>query len=464
MPNWMPTSFTVFTGENDRFEFGINGLNKELTISPGVYTHHSFLNELNLELNKNDIPLIASFEENTRKLQFISPVGDFTIDSITGNAAEGYLLPLSVANRTGGVSVAGLPILSPSVTINFGVNDTLTLDVNSTTYSITITPGTYTVYGASQSGANTDSPFLSEINEQLTNAGAPVNAKFIYYANSDSPFNNGAGLYLTAIENTDSSSYLSDGTHTFGNFGGNARTTLFDQIADGWNVIDSSTVKTGSVITSPSGVRGEADLSNGLTIISGENDTLTFNINGTTNSIVLREGTYNSSDLIDELNFQFNNNSIGLNADLNSLSKLVISQTTPYDGDSINQFSGNAMLDLLYEVVQGEEPILETVTNPSQGTLSIQVGPNSESRFKLALTDVRTTALGIVNLTVASRDGAESSIDLIDEAIQKVSSERSKFGAYQNRLEHTVQNNTIAFKNLTSAESRIRDVDYALAA
>ena len=52
----------------------------------------------------------------------------------------------------------------------------------------------------------------------------------------------------------------------------------------------------------------------------------------------------------------------------------------------------------------------------------------------------------------------------IDKAIASVSSERSKLGAVQNRLDHTINNLSTSSENLTAAESRIRDVDYALAA
>ena len=50
---------------------------------------------------------------------------------------------------------------------------------------------------------------------------------------------------------------------------------------------------------------------------------------------------------------------------------------------------------------------------------------------------------------------------LIEAAIQKVSDQRSKLGAVQNRLEHTVANLDNVVENTTSAESRIRDTDMA---
>ncbi|PMU52602.1 flagellin, partial [Pseudomonas sp. GP01-A3] len=56
---------------------------------------------------------------------------------------------------------------------------------------------------------------------------------------------------------------------------------------------------------------------------------------------------------------------------------------------------------------------------------------------------------------------ATAGIALLDTAITKVSAERSKLGANQNRLEHTINNLGTSAENLTAAESRIRDVDMA---
>ena len=50
---------------------------------------------------------------------------------------------------------------------------------------------------------------------------------------------------------------------------------------------------------------------------------------------------------------------------------------------------------------------------------------------------------------------------MLDQAIKTVSAERSRLGAYQNRLEHTINNLNVGAENLQAAESRIRDVDMA---
>ncbi|WP_285843444.1 flagellin [Priestia megaterium] len=76
-------------------------------------------------------------------------------------------------------------------------------------------------------------------------------------------------------------------------------------------------------------------------------------------------------------------------------------------------------------------------------------------------TDSSSTESG---LDVSTHANATNAIDVLDKAIAKVSGERSKLGAYQNRLDHTINNLNTSSENLTAAESRIRDVDYALAA
>ncbi|MGB3101611.1 MAG: flagellin, partial [Psychrobacillus psychrotolerans] len=71
------------------------------------------------------------------------------------------------------------------------------------------------------------------------------------------------------------------------------------------------------------------------------------------------------------------------------------------------------------------------------------------------------TNIGIQNLSISTRDGADKAMEELDKAIQKVSSERSKMGAYTNRMEHAYNNALNMEENLTAAESRIRDVDIA---
>jgi flagellin len=106
-----------------------------------------------------------------------------------------------------------------------------------------------------------------------------------------------------------------------------------------------------------------------------------------------------------------------------------------------------------------------TVTG--NGTLKFHIGSNANQTIDVAIDDMRVTggttteitALGSVDITTQA--DAETAITTIDEAIKKVSSTRASLGAYQNRLEHTINNLGTSSENLTAAESRIRDVDMA---
>lgn len=75
-----------------------------------------------------------------------------------------------------------------------------------------------------------------------------------------------------------------------------------------------------------------------------------------------------------------------------------------------------------------------------------------------ALSDGSKAAVGI---DVSDQASADAAITTINDAIETVSAERSKLGALQNRLEHTIKNLDNTSENLQAAESRIRDVDMA---
>lgn len=103
----------------------------------------------------------------------------------------------------------------------------------------------------------------------------------------------------------------------------------------------------------------------------------------------------------------------------------------------------------------------ETTLHLADNTTVFQIGANEGEDMGINIGDMRSHALGLDGVNVMSRDRASRSITIIDNAIDKVSTQRAKIGAYQNRLEYTVNNLTTASENLTSAESRIRDADMA---
>jgi len=89
------------------------------------------------------------------------------------------------------------------------------------------------------------------------------------------------------------------------------------------------------------------------------------------------------------------------------------------------------------------------------------IGANEGQSITVAIGDMGSTSLAIDTISLGTQADADAAITSIDDAIKKVSTERSKLGAIQNRLEHTINNLQVSSENLTAAESRIRDVDMA---
>lgn len=94
-------------------------------------------------------------------------------------------------------------------------------------------------------------------------------------------------------------------------------------------------------------------------------------------------------------------------------------------------------------------------------SLTMQIGANEGQTMNISVNDMSSKALGVDGVDVTSAAGAQSAITTIDNALKQVSGERAKLGAFQNRLEHTINNLGTSAENLTASESRIRDVDMA---
>ena len=98
--------------------------------------------------------------------------------------------------------------------------------------------------------------------------------------------------------------------------------------------------------------------------------------------------------------------------------------------------------------------------------LDFQIGVNNDEfqdriSYDTSGQNAKIESLGIDGIAVASKEGAQNSLESIDTAISKVSEQRASLGAIQNRLISTSNNIRVSVENLSTANSRIRDVDYA---
>jgi flagellin len=100
------------------------------------------------------------------------------------------------------------------------------------------------------------------------------------------------------------------------------------------------------------------------------------------------------------------------------------------------------------------------------GIYDFQIGVNND-QFEDRITydanhiNSRLDGLSISELDIASKGGSQESLGSLDSAIEKVSGYRAFLGAIQNRLVSTSNNLQVGVENMSAANSRIRDVDYA---
>jgi flagellin len=135
------------------------------------------------------------------------------------------------------------------------------------------------------------------------------------------------------------------------------------------------------------------------------------------------------------------------------------------DGSLLMQIGANTGQSMAIDIGDMRSLALEVSSSTSAATK--QVTDSMGDKVTAYYTAIATVTKGTDNtaieyaLDVTTSSKAAAAITVIDQAVSAVSSERSKLGAFQNRLEHTINNLGTSSENLSAAESRIRDVDMA---
>jgi flagellin len=133
------------------------------------------------------------------------------------------------------------------------------------------------------------------------------------------------------------------------------------------------------------------------------------------------------------------------------------------------------MLDVEYSQLLQELDLIALTTrfgsnrllDGTEKTYEYQVGayngPENVLKYE-SETNTRADALGVEGLSVADKDSALDSIDIIDEALQEIGKARAGFASVQSRLQSVQNNGQIQVENLEAARSRLADTDIAQAA
>ncbi|MBC2723565.1 MAG: hypothetical protein HGJ98_06665 [Desulfosporosinus sp.] len=168
------------------------------------------------------------------------------------------------------------------------------------------------------------------------------------------------------------------------------------------------------------------------------------------------------------------------------------------EGETVDFDTYGVSVDTAAGVADDANATFKVKDGVDDNSLQMQIGANAGQSFSVDINDMRSAALKVAGTEDATQtvidngvsytakftsaktvtngttsDGAEAALDVsthenataavkvINNAIEAVSAERSKLGAFSNRLEHTITNLGTSAENMTAAESRIRDVDMA---
>ena len=124
--------------------------------------------------------------------------------------------------------------------------------------------------------------------------------------------------------------------------------------------------------------------------------------------------------------------------------------------DEMTKTSGDGVKPPTYDSIDNVKLNLTSI-----GSMTLQIGANENQTLELRMPPITKKNLGLTRTDVLTEENAGKAIEEIASAISFVSSIRSSLGAYQNRLEHTTTNLDVTSENMTSAYSRIMDVDMA---
>jgi flagellin len=149
--------------------------------------------------------------------------------------------------------------------------------------------------------------------------------------------------------------------------------------------------------------------------------------------------------------------------------ELAIQSSSDTIGERERSFTNVEFQQLKKEIERVSEVTQFNSTNLLNGTgglLDFQVGVhnnpfNDRISFDSGEANAGLTSLGIAAEAISSKQGAQNTLGVIDEAMLRVNKMRANFGALQNRLISTMNNLAVAHENLSAANSRIRDTDVA---
>lgn len=387
-------------------------------------------------------------------------------------------LTTGVGNFTGGVD--------PSKTAATQTNTITATATAADTYTVTLNGQALTVtFAASNAGGQ-----AAQAVYNVTGTAATVNLE------STATVNGAASGIRTALQDMIDNNSALKGNYTVTGNGANVTiTAVSGGTFDGAAGIIGASAKSGTTLA------GTAAGNTGATN-TGTAASATITIGGTYSAYIGTGMTISNQqvEFYDGTKGAYTGSAIGVDlaglSTADDISKAIIAQAGPkLTGVTLatGGGAGTVKISAANPGVSGNQIKVQDGSIQQNFKSTMQVGANMGQTFEISISDMRANALGIsgaaggsiagvagakftstnvvtdgtsstlreASLDVSSTDTATAALKVLDNATAAVSAQRSQLGAYQNRLEHTIANLGTSSENLTSAESRIRDVDMA---
>lgn len=208
----------------------------------------------------------------------------------------------------------------------------------------------------------------------------------------------------------------------------------------------------------------ETTMYNGEVLLNGDFDlkgyTDTANVKVVTYSDDVRSGNYSITSLTTA--FDADGKLDPANCAITLGPEFPVGATATFGDDAVYISGSNGFtmeLQITKETVFAGVPVNVEVTG--LGAMGVQIGTNAGQELDVRISQINLRSLGIKSGDCLTEENSKDFIDQVKNALTYVSLSRSRLGAYENRLEYTVGSLDISSENMTSAYSRIMDVDMA---
>jgi len=418
---------------------GVGGYVQLISGSIGDQGKVSFAGDQSL-LNSLGMTTVRESENNLVELTLKDSFGNVTSTRTESNRATGLLDGIDLTFASQAAQIAGTKGLEEGLKITAAGGETFTISAGDQTVAVVIASGNWTMEGLARA-IETAAVSISGLTSTVVDGQLRINFEPTTTTIASTIAISGAtGALTLGFQNGTSSGFVdgekdnSKAVWGFSNYTLTTGIAVTFSVTDGVDIGTWAAYSTVSTCVAADMVEFEAFQASANAVFSAANvDVRVDQIGGVMAFTALRVGQENVDN-----------------------SSAILSQVT-FNSDNTDSFSRLGLSNGSTRGSGDKNFKVHIVDNKPQ----FQIGADEGQIMGISIGNMGADALGVDNLDMTNIDAASNSLSKINQAIDKVSSERSKLGAFQNRLEYAINNLNTAHTNMVSAESRIRDADIA---